>query len=295
MYYRIVPLIILVLILGGCKQVTTGDSEENNAMPIEDQSNNLDQAIKEVYHRFPSPEEMLAMLEVNDVSYNEQLLNPAQNRKNYIDSRSQALNLGVYAADLAYLTLFEQHAKASEYFEAIYELSDNLRVSSAFDRSLMFRIQENLTNPDSLRVISEEAFISLSNHLGSTDNEKTFALISIGGFIEALYFSFKLGGDYNTEGSFAQKIADQKYVLENIYSYANNFRQEKSVEVSLEKLNELHEIYNHLELAKEETTVSRDKDGKLVIKGGDRLIITAEQYNALKEQTLKARKEITQY
>ena len=280
--------------LYGCKQVGTENKNED-VISADDNTVDINQKIKEVYHRFPSPEEMLALLEVENVSFNDQLLNPVDNRKNYLDSRSQALNLGVYAADLAYLTLFEQHAKASAYFEAIYDLSDKLRVSAAFDRALMFRIQENVENPDSLKVISEEAFVSLSNHLESTDNEKTFALISIGGFIEALYFSFHLGGEFDEESTFTQRIADQKYVLDNIYNYASNFSHEKSVESSLEKLTDIREVYNQLELVEEETTVSRDEDGKLIIKGGDKLIITAGQFNTLKELITKVRKEITQY
>jgi hypothetical protein len=292
---KIIVLLFVALFVFGCKQVSEKNKDAAKAINSETPTGfEVTEQIKEVYHRFPSPEEMLSIIDVKGINYNEQLLNSPGKSNQYLDSRNQALNLGVYAADLAYLTLFEQHNASVSYFEVLYGLSDKLQVSSAFDRALLIRIQENVTNSDSLQNISEEALISLSNYLESTDNEKIFALISIGGFIEALYLSFNLAGEYHEDNPVVQKIADQKYVLENIVRYANLFVDDNSIKGALEEISTVREAFAALETQKTETTVSKDKDGKLIVAGGSKLLITIEQYDNLETATRKTRMKITQ-
>jgi hypothetical protein len=277
-----------------CRQVDNGNTQD-----LEDSTSELSnfkgsEQMVEVYHRFPSPEEMLAAINVDGVTFNASLVNSSDKNKEYLDSRSQALNLGVYAADVAYLTLFNQYKESMKYFEALYLLSDKLRISSAFEISLLKRVQENMTNADSLKAISDYTFTSISNYLASTDNEKTFALISIGGFIESLYLSFNIVGDYSETNPLVQKITDQKFVLENIISFSNQFKDDKTIVATLEQVEPIRVIYEGLLVEKSETTITKDENGKLVIKGGSKLSISKEQYIKLREVCFKIRNSITQ-
>jgi hypothetical protein len=290
---KLAVFIVLILLVTACKQVdnkkstTASDTTGWSGSAVTEQ-------LRDVYHRFPTPEEMLAIIDVKNLVYNPYLMNNPDKGQQYFDSRAQALNLGVYVADLAYLSLFEQHNEAIRYFEVIYELSDKLRISSAFDRALLGRIQDNLTNSDSLKVISEEAFVSLSDYLESNDNEKVFAILSIGGFVEALYLSFSLAGDFHPDNPIVQQIADQKFVLENILEYSALYSDDKNVSITMEELAAIRSVYNELITEKVETKVSRDNSGKLIIAGGDKLKMSEEQYNRLKAATLNTRKKITQ-
>lgn len=289
---RIALILVSSLFFLGCQQVGNKDAK----LQTDDEYNNtagIEQA-REMFHRFPSPEEMLSIINKNLSDFDGALINSAAKSDRYLDSKSQALNLGVYTADLAYLTIHGQHSESMKYFEALYELSDKLRISAAFNRGFLRRIQDNVTNADSLKVISEQAFNNLSSYLEINRNEKVFVLISMGGFVEALYLSLQITGDYDAESDLVQKIADQKYVLDNIVSYSKTYADDAAVKEILETLTPLHDIYNSLELEENPTDVSSTEDGKLIIGGGDRLIIAEEQFNQLKEEAFSIRNAIVE-
>lgn len=292
---NILKLILLTLFLAvyGCKQGGSGTENNRELIPENDELGFGNDNITEIYHRFPSPEEMMSVLQHDNLLYNEDILNSTENSREYLSSKSQALNIGVYSADLAYLTLFNKHQESTSYFEAIYNLSSELRISSAFDIELLRRVQSNMTNPDSLKVLTDFAFTKISNYLVSNNKEKTFAVISIGGFVEALYLSFNYSGEFSEENIVVQRIADQKLVLENIVAYSRQFN-DVVVNESLETLNPIRTVYNELISEQQETTVTKDKDGKLVISGGNKIVITKAQYEQLRNAAMQVRKEITQ-
>ena len=132
------------------------DQVESNEMTGFDEV----EEVKDIYYRFPSPDEMLNIIDKEKLAFNEELPLPADRASQFLDSKSQALNLGVYIADLAYITLFQRQKEALTYFQVVYGLSDKLRISSAFDPSMLKRFENNLGNLDSLKTISDEALIN---------------------------------------------------------------------------------------------------------------------------------------
>ncbi len=276
----------------GCRQADTKNQESDTTNV--NKSIQEEEILNEVYNRFPSPEEMLSVINKQTTNYDKKILHKTEKVNNYLDSRSQALNLGVYAADLAFIALLEQHKDSYKYFEAIFKLSENLRISAAFDESLFKRTQENITNPDSLRSLTDDAFDNISNYLVSNDKEKTFAIISVGGFTEALYLTFQFSKGYSQENPIVQRIADQKLVLDNLVDYCSVFSDDDAVNSSMELLKPIRSVYSEISSKKLETKVTKAPDGKLIIKGGNKLMITEEQYNKLKDAITNLRNTIIQ-
>jgi len=67
----------------------------------------LDNAIFSI----PSPIQLGQIIQKSGAAYNEDLLNDPSAVNNYSDVASQALNLGVYGADLGYTALYEKKSK----------------------------------------------------------------------------------------------------------------------------------------------------------------------------------------
>ena len=213
---------------------------------------------------------MLDIIDKEKLAFNDELPLPTDRANQFLDSKSQALNLGVYIADLAYITLFQRQKEALTYFQVVYGLSDKLRISSAFDPSMLKRFEDNLNNFDSLKTLSDEALISITNYLSRNDKERVFALISIGGFIESLYLAFQIVDEYSEENEIIQRICDQKLI------------------------HPVRAVYNELVATPEATKVTKNDKGMLIIKGGEKIGITKEQYNKLREATIRTRKKITE-
>jgi hypothetical protein len=134
---------------------------------------------------------------------------------------------------------------------------------------------------------------NLNQYLISNDQEKVFAVVAIGGFIEALYISFQIAGDYKGDDVFTTYIADQKFVLENICEYSNQYYADGMVNNSLSIIKPIVDIYATLPEIKEKTLISKSAEGKILIKGGNHFTLTEEMYKKLKELTFNARKLIT--
>ena len=70
---------------------------------------------KDVVFTYPTPDELLEVIEKENISFYNKYLNPPENQLNYIDVKSKNLNLGVYLADLAYAAFFEKRSKSTAF------------------------------------------------------------------------------------------------------------------------------------------------------------------------------------
>ena len=289
----IIVLSVLVALVS-CRQASN-NTESDVVDANEELGFGTEEQIEEVFYRFPAPEEMLNYFNEDDFSFTPHILQPTEKAKQFIDSRSQAYNLGVYMSDLAYLTLFNQSQETHEYMMAIYDMTEKLRVSSAFDFSLIKRMEENIGNMDSLKSISYLAMNRLNTYLEQNHKETTFLLISIGGYIETMYLSFILVGDYTEDNPFIQRISDQKYVLSNLINFGLRYSDEAQVNEAIELLLPIRSKFNEIVVQKTPTKVEKDSSGTLRISGGSKYEITEEQYSELRQLVFNVRQNITQY
>ncbi len=284
-------VILLLTAFTGCKY----QNAERGKIDGKDVTN-ADQLneVKEIYYRFPAPDEMLNFIDREKLDFDDGILLPVEKAKTYLDSKAQEMNLGVYIADLAYITLFQRQKEALMYFQVIYGLSEKIRISSAFDLDMIRRYEDNIKNIDSLKALGDEALTDIANYLAKNDKEKIFAAISIGGFVESLYLAFELCGDFSEDNMIVQRISDQKLVLENLINYAQEYQNDQNVAEALEIIRPIRIIYNEMRSSATDTKVTKDESGKLIITGGEKMIITQEQFNLLKTTTRQIRTKITE-
>ena len=287
---NIFKAVVLVIMIAGCRNRPSPSGQIGDDFSA---SGDMDE-VKEIYYRFPSPDEMLNFIDKEELNFTDDFLLPVENSTDFLDSRSQALNLGVYTADMAYITLFQRQKEALTYFRVIYGLSEQLRIAAAFDHNLLKRFEDNLKIPDSLKFIADEAMTDIVDYLVKNDKEKVFAIISIGGFIEGLYIAFNIAGEYSAENPIVQRISDQKLVLDNLLGYCQDYKSDQNVKESIQLLEPIRGIYSQMIVTSEETSVTKTEDGSLIIDGGDKITISENQFVHLRETLFTARRSITE-
>src|SRR4030042_2308821 len=289
---KFILILIITVILCGCKTEQTSKKDgDTEAETIE--FDELKQELRDVYYRFPSPAEMFSYLDSTGLRFDKKLLSLRRNADDYLTTRDQALNLGVYIADLAYISLFQRYKESIDYVQIIYKLSDKLRISSAFDKDLIYRIEKNIKNTDSLEVISDIALTNIIRYLSRNEKEDVFALISVGGFIEFMNISMLLANDYTVDNIIVKKIAEQKIVYENILKFACQYAgNNKNVDDVLELIHPVTVFFNQLKTETKQTTVSKSDEGKLVFGGGTRILLFKDEFDQLKEIILLIRSKI---
>jgi len=288
--YYFTFLISVIALITSCKSCDDETKiSEIEKEKIVNEFREMNKRVNEIHYRFPTPDEMFTFINNESLTFDKDLLNPSTNAEKYIDSKSLTINLGIYIADLGYITLFKKYKESVNYFDIIYEISEKLRVSTAFDKNIIKRIENNLKNVDSLKAISNDSYSYLIDYLVQNDKEKTFAVISMGAYIEFLFLTLNLIDTFDPNNETIQRIAEQKYVFDNLFSYFEEFKGDPIVDLLFDDVARLKTVIGKIGEEKEKTTVSKTDDGKLILGGGSKIVINSEQFYELKEVSSEIR------
>jgi len=236
------------------------------------------------YISIPSPDEMFSFMKaVGGGAKSTSFLNNPDNYKNYNDTKSKALNFGIYATDFLYCSSFDYGTDGLKYFVDVKKLGDDLGISGAISESTADRIKKNIGKNDSLTDISNTLYFSAISELEKSDKASTLSLVIVGGWIESMHIVTNMVKKYDAGNPAIDRIAEQKYTLDNLIGYLDKYKSDENVAAVAAQLGELKTVYDQL---KEESTggsVSA-KNGKKVLGGGTTITITEEQYKAISEK-----------
>jgi hypothetical protein len=91
----------------------------------------------------PSPIQTALLIKGSGANYDKSILNPSTKSSQYSTNFAKAINLGIYGADLGYVTIYDQSQDAIGFLNAAKKLSDGLGVSAAFDAKTIERFTKN--------------------------------------------------------------------------------------------------------------------------------------------------------
>jgi hypothetical protein len=181
--------IILAAGLASCAS-SSEDKNKNSDEFDEASSETLKQQIEEVVYNIPSPSEIPYLLQATGAEFNESLLNQRQKVDQYSTKNDKAaLNLGVYVADIGYLTSYDKTQEAINYLTACKTLADNLGLIGTFDTELGKQFEENISNKDSLAHLLDRTIRQAQAFLIDDNRNKLASLVVTGSFVEGLYIS----------------------------------------------------------------------------------------------------------
>ncbi len=284
-----------IVIVNSCKSDNSQEKHKDNLVGFQTTENLNDIDIRdeqEIYYRFPSAREMFLYINDEDFTYRTDLVNLPNNVDNYLDSKSKTLNLGVYLADLSYMTLFGKTGNLKKYMNAIAVLSEDLRLEIPYEKDIFIRINKNINNNDSIINIADEYYSKVIDYLMKNNKEKTLAVISIGGYIEGLYIAINLTDEFSKNSPVIQRIAEQKLSFENLKMFTYKFRNDRNASQSIIYLNKIMSVFNEFKIEKQATKIKQYKTNSFAIEGGNSIIVTKEQYMKLKNVVTEIRMQI---
>lgn len=239
--------------------------------------------IDDIFYQVPSPNDLFNVLKDADISYNKDILNDLSLVETFNTKKSKALNFGVYAADLAYVSSLGQIGDASNFFETIRALSKELEIENAMNDVIYARIQENLdaSNPDSLFSLSNETYYKAYAYLDDNDRGDVLGMIVIGGWIEGLNIILNVQ-EYEENSDVVQRIADQRLTLENLLVFTSRIQNE-DLDNIISELAPIEELFSSLEVTEEaDFSAEKSEEGVMMFGGGSTVSINEEQFNKLK-------------
>ncbi|MFZ6053125.1 hypothetical protein [Halocola ammonii] len=243
--------------------------------------------VKKIFYTIPSPIEMASLIQQSGESYDQSILNDVENVNRYSTAQKQALNLGIYGADLSYTSMFEQNQESIYYLSAVQKLSKDLGVAGAIEKDIYNRINDNRNNRDSLLRIVSDAYWSLNSYLKENGREEVSAIVIAGGWVEGLY----LASQHLTEDNAAlkQRIAEQKYSLKDLIALLESYENQEKLQEVVADLKEIQTIYDQVSIEKGDTETSEDESGTMVIGGKSSAEISNETLDAIVEKVTETR------
>lgn len=250
----------ILLVLANC----SGNSKKTrqNTLDIIDQmvdSIEIPAITEGVIYRMPSPIDLFIFLEAKDAPFiNEYLHDPAC-IQDYATQKSQALNFGVYSADLVYSSVFGDIQQTLIYFNAAKILASNLGLHEGYGQNMALRIDQNLNNVDSLIEITADSYNAAVLFLEEQGLNELMGIIMAGGWIESLYLAIHSLPQASIESPIIERIVDQQILLDNLLAQLHKFETNSDVKEVIRKLEELQEIYDKLYFNDEDTLITKQQ------------------------------------
>lgn len=244
--------------------------------------------LQKIFFSIPSPVEMSSLIKEKGYKFDASKLNVPENVDKYTGEARQAINLGIYGADLSYAAMFDEKQQTITYFAAAQKLARHMGVDGALTNDLVERLGKNQENRDSLLNIVSQAYNDLNGYLKENERVEISALVVAGGWLEALYLSTEyVAIDNNPE--MRQRIAEQKFALKNLVDYYQKFGDKPNLREMGEDLNALQVLFNQSATSEGKTTTSKDASGTVVIGTSSSVSISDETLKAIATKTRELR------
>jgi hypothetical protein len=246
--------------------------------------------LQKIFFSIPAPMEMASLIKGMGYSYDGSMLNPIEGATRYTGEVSQAVNLGIYGADLSYASMFEQKQESMNYLAAAQRMAREMGVDGALNDEVIERLQANQDSRDSLLKIVSEAYSDLNGYLKENNRIEVSALVVAGGWLEALYLSTRYAENDNAELN--KRIAEQKYSLTNLINYFNEFGDHEKLAGMKADLLVLQALFDKVTIEAGTTELKKESDGMVVIGNQSKVNMTPE---TLKEIATKVAEIRTKY
>jgi uncharacterized protein YjgD (DUF1641 family) len=282
---RLALIPAFLLFLSSCEEsgkvdesITQTEVSEEDLGPA---SNENVSKVQDIFHSVPSPMEMAGILKKAGAQYDAKLLNDVKNVNDYSTAQSQALNLGIFGADLSYASVFNMNQESILYLSCTKKLADKLGMSKAFNDDVIERMEMNIDNRDSLLNIISETYYLIDAYLKENNRDHISAMVIAAGWIEGLYLGTSVAtASDNPEQALLDRIAEQKLSLDDLIELVDSYNKEGKLDFVLEDLRQIDAAYADVTVSSTAGGTTKSSDGVTTLGG--------KTSNTMSTETLKS-------
>lgn len=287
--------IYFLVFFSGCKSTTNTNENVEDKLDVEiDTTMSTVLKFNNTLFSIPSPYQLAILIKDLKIDYNKEFLNATNKAVNYTDNFKKALNFGIYGADLGYLNIYEQTPEAINYFSVMKSMSQDLGISSAFDKATISRIENNMGNKDSLLFIMSNTYRKADTYLKENNRNEMGVLILAGGWIESLHILTQIAVNKNAPQQVIDRLGEQKHPLDNLIKILSPYynQSEKFAELLDGLIDLAYEFdgVNYEYKYKEPTVIPSEK--LTIINSSSKIVISQEQLTTIAEKISIIRKKI---
>ncbi len=223
-----------------------GEDEVSTAIN-NDNSDYILSSTNKIVKSLPNPSYVTHWLNMPDVKFDANILSPVKNANHYETNYSMAINLGVYSADLIYSTFYEHKQITIKYISAVKILAEGLGISNFIEQSDIVKLEENVYEIDSVKVLVDRIFLSSNKILNDNNRPEIALLVEVGAWVESMYISMQLSKQSNSINKvLVEQLSSQYNTLSAIIKALKKFSHIKQINSIYFCMKEIHNIYDKI-------------------------------------------------
>lgn len=255
--------------LAGCRSGDRKTSERDRSVEVIMDNAAIYEDIQKaerIFNALPSPLESAMLVKSAGAQFNESLLNPVDNTRNYITNKSMALNLGIYTCDLSVASLYDQTQLIINYMNAAKKMADGLGILDAIEEETINRLEENINNREAIMDIVSETFMNSNSYLEENGQPAVAAIVLVGGWMEGLYISTQLVDIKDLNGNkLVSRIIDQKLSVDILLSLLESSKGNPAVDELIEQITRIKLIFDKIKLTTSPVRPAYDQSANVTV------------------------------
>jgi len=185
-------IMLMIALISGCNQAPTSNQSEEKTVETFDEHAFKDD-INTIIQNSPKGIDVVDFLNDVGASYIFDLTLPLTEVDKYETSTRISLSIGAYAMDMIYANTYNRGDVAIQLSDLLKLQAGKLGLESSPENKVYFeRIKQNENNSDSLSFYMDKIWNNFHQQGAESDMPDTYALIFVGGNVEALYLLSQL-------------------------------------------------------------------------------------------------------
>ena len=204
----------------------------------------FDDESQSINYKIPSPLEMFVRMRNHGVEFNSELPNKPSNAIKYVNQYQQAVNMGVYASDMAYCCILGNTQNALSYFNLMKNLSIEIGLYEGIDKDLADRVLNNLSETDTLLSVTSDSYHDVVTYIEDQGLVDIQCLVVAAAWIESLYLCLEPMKEQALDANAIELIHDHQVLLENLIEMLDQSKQSANVAKLLDELKLIQSAYD---------------------------------------------------
>lgn len=243
--FWVIMTIAVLFSFSSCKQASEDEKGEKQEKSEQMSKKEIREDVEEVVYPIPTSIEITEKLNKTGASFIIGISNDAENVDQYVTEDKQALNLGVYSADLSYTSTYNMKQYTMNYMDANRKLVRELGITGAFTSDFHDQVKENFDNKDKLVELISNSFYDTYEHMYDKGKEELAMMVVAGSWIEAMYITTHISENTYHNKEIVKLIADQEKTLNKLLEVLEPFKDNGAINKIIDDLDPIKEIYDN--------------------------------------------------
>ena len=238
---------IFIVTIVNCKGDKKGAPVNETSTEATLDKTEIEQKVRDILYPLPTAFEVTEMINKIEASYIIGLSNEIANVDRYFTDKEQALNLGVYNADLSYASTYNMQQEVMSLMEASEDLVVELGITGAFSKDFISDIEANIDNKDKLTELITNSTYDTYEYLVKSNKEDLSLLVLAGSWIEAMYISCNISGIVYNNPELVKVILHQKTSLGKLIELLQAHNENVAIQEILNDLKPIKGVYDGID------------------------------------------------